>query len=199
MTELWRRWHISLSEWLRDYLYMPIYIAKRDWGKTAVVFSQMATFAVCGLWHGAGWQFLIYGLIHGFYLVSEYLLKIRSSWFNKNFLKKCIGVFITFNLLSFSLIFFRSPDLAHVASMFGNIFTNLLPLEVIIYDSAFFITMLAMLAVLLFIDYVFFRNNDFDSLYLNRKKSLFALNVTLFMLIVLFGVSSNTQFIYFQF
>ena len=199
MTELWRRWHISLSEWLRDYLYTPIYIAKRDWGKFAVVFSQMATFAICGLWHGAGWQFLFYGLIHGVYLVSEYLLKIKSSYFNKSFLKKCLGVFITFNLLSFSLIFFRSPDMAHVASMFENIFTNLLPVKVVIFDSAFFITMLVMLAVLLIVDYVFFRNNDFDSLYLNRKKSLFVLNVTLFMLIILFGVSSNTQFIYFQF
>ena len=199
MTEFWRRWHISLSEWLRDYVYTPIYIAKRDWGKAAVVFSQMTTFAICGLWHGAGWQFIIYGLIHGLYLVSEYLLKIKSSYYNKNFLKKCIGVFITFNLISFSLIFFRSPDMAYAAAMISNIFTNPLPLKVIIFDSGFFISMLFMLAVLLIIDYVYFRNNSFDSLYLNRKKGLFALNVFLLMLIVLFGISSNTQFIYFQF
>lgn len=110
-----------------------------------------------------------------------------------------MGVFITFNLLSFSLIFFRNPDLAHVAKMITTIFTNPLPVKVIIYDSAYFITMLVMLAVLLIMDFMVFRNNSFDSLYGNRKKSLFALSVTLFMLILLFGISSNTQFIYFQF
>ena len=199
MTELWRRWHISLSTWLRDYLYTPMYIAKRHWGKFAVVFSQMVTFAICGLWHGAGWQFLIYGLIHGFYLVTEYLLNIKSSFYNKSFLRKCLGVFITFNLLSLSLILFRSPDFAHVQLILSNIFTHLLPLKVTIYDSAFFITMLSMLAVLMLIEYIFLRNDSFDTLYLNKKKTLFSLNLVIVMLIVLFGISSNTQFIYFQF
>ncbi len=199
MTELWRRWHISLSTWLRDYLYTPMYIAKRNWGKSAVVFSQMVTFAICGLWHGAGWQFLLYGLIHGFYLVAEYLLNIKSSFYNKSFLRKCLGVFITFNLLSFSLIFFRSADFTQVNTILTSIFTHLLPLKVVVYDSAFFVTMMGMLGILLSIEYLFLRNDSFDSLYKNRAKTLFALNAAVLMLIVLFGVSSNTQFIYFQF
>ena len=199
MTELWRRWHISLSTWLRDYLFTPLSIARRDWGKAAVVYSQVVTFAVCGIWHGAGWNFLIYGIIHGIYLASEYLLKIKSSFFNKNFLRKCLGIFITFNLLSLALIFFRSPDLAKAIDMFSSFFSNPLSLNVKIYDTSFFITMLFMLGILMAVDYIFFRNDDMESLYFKKPKTLFLLNIGFFLLILLFGVSSNTQFIYFQF
>lgn len=199
MTELWRRWHISLSTWLRDYLFTPMAIAYRDWGIYSVVFSQLVTFAICGLWHGAGWQFIIYGLIHGVYLVSEFLLKIRSSFYNKNFFRKCLGVFITFNLLSLSLIFFRSPGFTKVNSMFQGIFTRFLPVKVRIFDPAFFVAMVGVLAVLLAIEYFLLRDLSFDSLYQKMPKTLLAVNLLLLILIVLFGVSSSTQFIYYQF
>lgn len=199
ITEVWRRWHISLSTWLRDYLFTPIALAKRDWGKFALVFAQMITFAIAGFWHGAGWNFFLYGIVLGIYLVVEMLFNIKSSYYNKTFIRKCIGVFITFNLFSLSLIFFRSPDLAKAASMFKNIFTQFFPISIKIYDLTFLLTMLLMLGILLLIDYTLFRNNNFDNLYFKRKKILFTLNVSLFILILLFGISSNTQFIYFQF
>ncbi|CAN5286994.1 MBOAT family protein [soil metagenome] len=199
MTEFWRRWHISLSTWLRDYLFTPIAVAKRDWGKYAIVFAQMATFAIAGFWHGAGWNFFLYGIVLGVYLVTEMLLKIKSSYYNKNFFRKCLGVFITFNLFSLSLVFFRSPSFRKSMDVFKSIFTDFFPLNIRIYDGGFFVSMMAMLLILLGIDYIFFRNNSFDSLYHKRRGTIYALNISLFVLILLFGISSNTQFIYFQF
>jgi D-alanyl-lipoteichoic acid acyltransferase DltB (MBOAT superfamily) len=199
MTELWRRWHISLSTWLRDYLFIPFTISMRDLGKAGVVLSQMLTFAICGIWHGAGWPFLVYGLIHGFYLSAEFLLKIKSSFYNKNFLRKCLGVFITFNLLSLSLVFFRNNDWAKIGYIFRNIFTNFLPLKPKFHDQGQGVTMLVILAVLLSLEYFILRNHSWGALLKNKPRLLMFLNVALFILLLLFGISSSTQFIYFQF
>lgn len=199
MTELWRRWHISLSTWLRDYLFTPLTIANRNMGKNAVVVSQMVTFAICGIWHGAGWQFLVYGLIHGVYLSAEFLLKIKSSYYNKNFFRKCLGVFITFNLLSLSLVFFRSSSWTQIGVIFKNIFTNFLPFQLKFTDGSQGATMLGMLAVLLGLEYFILRNHSWESLLANKPKLLMTVSISLFMLLLLFGISSSTQFIYFQF
>ncbi|MEO7445227.1 MAG: MBOAT family O-acyltransferase [Ferruginibacter sp.] len=199
MTELWRRWHISLSLWMRDYLFTPITIAKRNWGKYAVVFSQMITFAIVGIWHGAGWQFLFYGIIHGIYLSSEFLLKIKSSYFNKSFLRKCLGVFITFNLLSFSLVFFRSQNMAEVIYTFKNIITNFAPVKLYIPDAIQYFTMLLMLGILLALEYFVLRKNTWEMLLHRKPAFLMFICLSFFMLILWFGISSSKQFIYFQF
>lgn len=199
ITELWRRWHISLSTWLRDYIFTPVAVSRRDWGKWSIIFSTMFTFIIAGFWHGAGWNFLLYGVLLGVYIIAELLLNIKSSMYNKNFFGKILGVFITFNLFSLALIFFRSPSLDKSMSILKNIFCNFFPITVKYYDGVFFLQMLVMIFILMLIDYIFLRKNDVDTLYERRPKTLFGLNVVLFVLILLFGISSNTQFIYFQF
>lgn len=199
MTELWRRWHISLSTWLRDYLFTPLTIANRNMGKNAVVVSQMVTFAICGIWHGAGWQFLVYGLIHGVYLSAEFLLKIKSNFYNKSFARKCLGVFITFNLLSLSLVFFRSSNWTQIGVIFKNIFTNFLPFQLKFTDGSQGVTMLAMLAVLMGLEYFILRNHSWESLLAKKPRLLMGMGITFFILLLLFGIASSTQFIYFQF
>lgn len=67
-TELWRRWHISLSTWFYEYVYNPIAMAKRDWGQWAVVYASLITFIVLGLWHGANWKFVFFGFFEGMVL-----------------------------------------------------------------------------------------------------------------------------------
>lgn len=74
VTEFWRRWHISLSTWLRDYLYYPLIFSSKNKTKTIICLSIMATFLLVGLWHGAGWNYIIMGGIFGFYLISELLM-----------------------------------------------------------------------------------------------------------------------------
>ncbi|MEI3419587.1 MAG: MBOAT family O-acyltransferase [Butyricimonas faecihominis] len=63
ITDFWRRWHMSLSFWVRDYLYQPIAASKRYWGQWGIVYALVVTFVLLGVWHGAGWNYVIYGLI----------------------------------------------------------------------------------------------------------------------------------------
>jgi alginate O-acetyltransferase complex protein AlgI len=81
MSEFWRRWHISLSTWILDYLYTPISINRRYWGIWGVVFAAVVSFTLSGLWHGAAWTFVLWGLLHGIALGYEALTKKqRKKW-----------------------------------------------------------------------------------------------------------------------
>jgi alginate O-acetyltransferase complex protein AlgI len=115
VTEFWRRWHISFSSWLRDYLYMPIFIQMRGWGKVGMVLSLLVTFVLCGLWHGLSWMFFLFGIAHGLALCAEGLTKSQRRkvfvvvpfW-----LFHAFGVVYTYLFYSLSMVLFRSESLA---------------------------------------------------------------------------------------
>ncbi len=108
ITEFWRRWHISLSSWLRDYLYIPLGGNRKGKGRT--YFNLMATMVLGGLWHGASWRFVFWGTIHGGALAIERLLKY-PKWINeKSWGVKIFGVILTFHIWAFSMIFFRAQS-----------------------------------------------------------------------------------------
>ncbi|MFZ5569865.1 MAG: MBOAT family O-acyltransferase [Thermodesulfobacteriota bacterium] len=116
IVEFWRRWHISLSGWLRDYLYIPMGGNRK--GKWKTYRNLMITMLLGGLWHGASWVFVIWGGLHGAYLALHRIFKeitkkeIREnsrSW--KTAVITWFSVFVTFHLTSVAWVFFRSPDL----------------------------------------------------------------------------------------
>ena len=104
ITEFWRRWHISLSSWLRDYLYIALGGNRK--GKIRTYINLLATMVLCGLWHGAAWKFIIFGFIHGAALAVERLFKLPQKMQSKWWLR-IIGGVITFHIFAFSLLFFR--------------------------------------------------------------------------------------------
>jgi len=73
--ELWRRWHMTLSFWVRDYIFTPLNASLRSWGKTGIYVSLLVTFVAIGVWHGAGWTFALYGLFQGILVIYETLFK----------------------------------------------------------------------------------------------------------------------------
>lgn len=115
ITEFWRRWHITLSSWLRDYIFLPLAIRKRHWGKIGLVYAAFLTFVAVGLWHGANWTFVIFGLIHGMAISWEILLQksfhTSFKYINFRFLK-FLGVAYTFIFWSYSLVFFRAANVS---------------------------------------------------------------------------------------
>jgi alginate O-acetyltransferase complex protein AlgI len=114
ITEFWRRWHISLSTWLRDYLYIPLGGNRR--GKLFTYRNLMITMFLGGLWHGAAWTFVIWGVLHGAYLsVHRMLLKGNKPdllWPNSigGWIVDFIKIFLTFHLVALTWVFFRAPD-----------------------------------------------------------------------------------------
>lgn len=109
-TDFWRRWHMSLSFWVRDYVYLPLTAETRRWGQWGVFFSLILTFVALGIWHGAGWNFAIYGLIQGLILCYEMKVTVFRNGLEK-ILGKTAGGFVlmlrTYLLFAFSLLFFR--------------------------------------------------------------------------------------------
>jgi alginate O-acetyltransferase complex protein AlgI len=118
ITEFWRRWHISLSTWLREYLYIPLGGNRK--GKVRTYINLMATMLLGGLWHGASWNFVIWGGIHGSSLALEKSLGEHHAYFK---LPKLLRGGVTFLIVLIGWVFFRANDLgkagAYLASMFG--------------------------------------------------------------------------------
>lgn len=118
VTEFWRRWHISLSRWLRDYVYIPLGGSRR--GKRRTYINLMLTFIISGIWHGAAWQFLLWGAMHG----GAVCLDRATSDIRTRFRWLCyVGVPVTFLFVTFAWIFFRSPDVAYAFGFISKIFT----------------------------------------------------------------------------
>jgi D-alanyl-lipoteichoic acid acyltransferase DltB (MBOAT superfamily) len=124
ITEFWRRWHISLSSWLRDYLYFSLGGNRK--GKVRTYINLMITMLLGGLWHGAALRFVIWGALHGVGLAFEKFLHSVVS-IPKNKLTRILGVIITFHFVCFSWIFFRADDMTVVSSMLKQITTSFHP------------------------------------------------------------------------
>lgn len=111
-SDFWRRWHISLSSWLRDYLYIPLGGNRK--GSLRTYINLALTMLLGGLWHGASWMFVIWGGLHGTYLIAERLL-VQSKISTLNIWKTIWGQFtlalFTFGLIAITWVFFRAPDI----------------------------------------------------------------------------------------
>jgi len=125
ITEFWRRWHISLYSWFNDYLFTPVVINKRAWGSWGVVFALLVTFSISGLWHGANWTFILFGVLHGLAVSYEFLTKkYRKRWSKKLpvFLYGRLSILITFCYACITWIFFRSTSVHQAVYMLKNLF-----------------------------------------------------------------------------
>lgn len=122
LTEFWRRWHISLSSWLRDYVYIPLGGNRKGVLRTYV--NNFLTMLIGGLWHGAAWKFIFWGGMHGIGLA---LHKASKPWLSKipdNFLTKFIFWMITFIYVSLLWVFFRAADFSDSILIINNIFID---------------------------------------------------------------------------
>ena len=118
VTEFWRRWHISLSGWLRDYLYISMGGNRK--GKLRTYFNLFMTMLLGGLWHGASWKFVLWGAMHGSVLAIEKAFRIPKLT-NKNVALKLMAGILTFHFVAFCWIFFRASDFANALNVIGNI------------------------------------------------------------------------------
>jgi D-alanyl-lipoteichoic acid acyltransferase DltB (MBOAT superfamily) len=121
ITEFWRRWHISLSSWLRDYLYISLGGNRK--GKIRTYFNLFITMLLGGLWHGASWKFVFWGAMHGTGLVIEKMLTSMIR-IKQNFVTHKIGMLFTFHFVTFCWIFFRATSFDSAWAMLHQIVTN---------------------------------------------------------------------------
>jgi len=198
--DFWKRWHISLSTWLRDYLYIPIAFSKRNWGNMGMVFAFMITFILCGLWHGAGWTFLIWGAYQGLLLVIYSLFKpllnkkaaSENVLVNKVFL--IIRILFLFHLISFGWLIFRAQSMEQAFNMLKSIFLN--------FDYTYILPALGLAfftSIVVVVELMQYVNNN---LTITLRRNIFARAVfyaVCFWLLITLGVRSSREFLYLQF
>ncbi len=192
-SDLWRRWHISLSSWLRDYLYFPLGGNKKGVGRTYI--NLMLTMLLGGLWHGASWTFVVWGALHGTYLIVERLLRNYIS-FKSNAMTNLVLAFLTFTCVNITWLFFR-------AETFSTAWDLLLSMIFIHGTKAILITnhlvLVLALMSLVFLAHFLMRNHSLVSIIEKVPKPL----LVVIWGIMLFGLmivqTSGQQFIYFQF
>jgi D-alanyl-lipoteichoic acid acyltransferase DltB (MBOAT superfamily) len=119
IIDFWRRWHMTLSNWLRDYLYIPL--GGNQHGKARRYLNLMITMLLGGLWHGAAWTFVFWGLLHGLYLMIDHAWRALQSRIARDGrtiqIPAAAGWMLTFLSVSFAWVFFRSPTMAHAVAM----------------------------------------------------------------------------------
>lgn len=203
VTEFWRRWHISLSTWFSDYLYTPIIVEKREWGKFAVMIGLMVTFLTSGLWHGAHWNFVIFGLLHGLATVYEFITKKQRSRISKKIpwlIYNPLSQLFTFLFILMTWVFFRSPNFETASLMFHKIFTYDMGYTTFItvknFGSLSLLLGVSCTLILLILDR--FVSPELDWFNGHPVFDFVFLSFVLTM-IVCFGVFGKQSFIYFQF
>lgn len=192
ITDFWRRWHISLSTWFRDYIYIPM--GGNRVGKLRCYFNILVTFVVSGIWHGANWTFLIWGTIHGILqCVEKFLGWNRKHW---KMWEKFIHWGITFCIVCLAWIFFRANTIVDAWSIVKGIFMNQGTPYVLIADFLAVAAALIIVFVKEIIDEYDLKICISDSPnWIVRHMYI----VCMIAFIFLFGVLNGDQFIYFQF
>ncbi|WP_330444554.1 MBOAT family O-acyltransferase [Flavivirga abyssicola] len=204
ISDFWRKWHISLTTWMMDYVFTPLSFSLRNYQKKGLIISIITTFVLVGFWHGANWTFVFYGLLHGVYFIPlVYSGKMNTSEIvaKGKFLPsfaELIKMILLFILIMLTDVFFRVNNVSDAFDYIFLIFSNGLfsfPLEVL--SSNYLIT-IVLLCFFILVEWLHREKlHDFE---ISRYNFLirWSLYVFIFLLILFFGKSAET-FIYFQF
>jgi len=203
-AEFWRRWHISLSTWVRDYVFFPMVINNKK-SRLRIFSSLFTTMFLIGIWHGAGWNFVIFGIIHGLYVGIEASIRsmfpsLRNNSFLKSRLGKIISILTTQYLIFLSFLAFRVHDLEHLSySIQKLIFIDLEINEI----SSFILEHkfpLFLMMLFLIIHYISFRNpKTLDKISNLKLTHWIIFLIIIFTSIIFFYDANPRDFIYFRF
>ena len=187
IQDFWHRWHITLSRFLRDYIYIPL--GGNRGGQSRTYLNLFLVFLIGGLWHGAAWTFVVWGALHGVAIV------IHRCWQKLNFkLNKIIAWIITFNFVNFTWIFFRAKSFEDAMKVIRGMFFGEFKIDVN-YLEMFFI-------VLAFLVVLFFKNSmqmAFDKKFKFTIWQIFATSFFLFISILAIRLNNASEFLYFRF
>jgi D-alanyl-lipoteichoic acid acyltransferase DltB (MBOAT superfamily) len=129
ISDFWRRWHMSLTNWLGDYVFLPLRMATRAAGNLGLAFSITVNMVAIGLWHGLTGGYLLFGLLHSVYLIADTSTTRRRSRFFKrrpdwNAAGNFLGCLLTFHLVAVALVFFRAPRVSGAFHLLGHLWTG---------------------------------------------------------------------------
>ena len=192
VSQFWRKWHISLTSWFRDYIYIPMGGSRGSLTKT--IFNTLFVFALSGFWHGANWTFVIWGLLNGMYLIPNLILKNKKV-ISENNLFGIFSMLITFGLITFSWIFFRSTNVAQAFEYINGLFSKSLFTYPVQHGMAITIPLIA---ILFGVEWI--RKKEIELFQPQNIHFILRWIIYLVMIIICLAFfKQNQSFIYFQF
>ena len=198
-ADFWRRWHISLSQWIRDYIYIPLGGNKNS--DIGYIRNILIAMGLCGLWHGAGGLFFAWGIYHAIILIIYKYIPIDQFLILKfKSLGKILAIFIMYNLTLLGWVFFMSDNLSQMLSIgFSNFKIFYEPIDPILFDMIYTIIIFA-LPVFIFEIIAYLEDAEFSDILVKIDKLKFTLFLIIsFYLIVFIGKRDAYDFIYFAF
>lgn len=194
-TDFWRRWHISLSSWLRDYLYIPLGGNRKGTVRTYI--NLFLVMVIGGLWHGANIKFIVWGALHGIYLIID---KIFKSAFGQLRTLKPLRIFLTFNIVAFTWIAFRANSMDDASNIINQIFTNFKAEHILEYINAYW----QIFAVMIGTYIIHWLPERFKNWYRGKFAIMpiwlqLTISAVAVFILVQFSTSGLQPFIYFQF
>jgi alginate O-acetyltransferase complex protein AlgI len=206
IADFWRRWHISFSRWILDYIFKPLQMQWRDWKNWGSAAALLVTFLVSGLWHGSSWGFVVWGLLHGLYLSASVFYRPIQQKIDKKtpscltFPMKIWQVVITFNLVCFAWIFFRANTLSDAFYVVRHLFAGWGNLGVLFQQQGVELCISILgIVVVCSVSYVGRRTSLASRFFSMSPLWRWPLYVSLVITTILFNVKSDKLFIYFRF
>ncbi len=186
-SEFWNRWHISLSSWLKEYLYFPLGGNKK--GNFRTYFNLILVMFIGGLWHGAAWSYAIWGLFHGLLLAIERLFKGKLN-LPDSFLVKTFRILIVFSFVTFGWLLFKLPNFSHVILYLDALFNH----RYWEFNKNMVYILLYSTPVVLYHLFYLYKNN-----YLINYEKLKPVAYGIMLFLILINSGTASEFIYFQF
>lgn len=195
ITDFWKRWHISLTRWLTQHVYIPM--GGNRCGKLRTYWNIFVTFLVSGVWHGANWTFIVWGCLHGFLQIVEKALGWQRYGSTNRFVK-AVRIIVTFLVINFTWVFFRMPDISSAGTVIGKIVTDY---GIPDLSGLRFYNMVILLIGLTMLVFKEIREEFFPDSFHVFNKGIFrwSLYLVLFAMILTLGVLDSGQFIYVNF
>lgn len=202
IAEFWRRWHISLTSWFKDYIYIPLGGSKE--GKAMAVRNTLIIFLVSGFWHGANWTFIIWGFLHALYFLPLLLanktrsnIEFRETRYGLPSLKEFSQMVLTFMLVTFSWLFFRANSMTDVFQYLKSIAT---PAKGVTFETVGPALLISLCIIQIVFEWTFRKETIPFTNFEENKLLRYGAYLAIGFLIISYGAFVNPQsFIYFQF
>lgn len=195
ITEFWRRWHISLSTWFKEYLYIPLGGNRRG----NIYFNLFVVFLVTGIWHGAAWTFILWGLWHGFFILIERAIRNKEWYIN---VPRTIKYIVTMLIVILGWVLFRADNLEQAIGFIKTMFGFSKAIDITFEYSYFINKKLVFWIVISILGAVPFANNNLKKYKKSKNFEVLSTIIIslLFIISIIFVVNSTySPFIYFQF
>ena len=207
IADFWRRWHISFSRWILDYIFKPLQMGWRNWRDAGTALALLVTFLICGLWHGISWGFVVWGALHGLYMATAIYWRPFQKRLHKAFrVEKTLGLrlwqtLVTFHLICVAWVFFRANTLGDALHVISSIFIcrssmSLHDQVLLGLGSTNLVILCSVLIAMVFISIVVNKFRNINFLAETPTSIRWLLYYVLLSSIILLGSHKHSQFLY---